>query len=135
ALLIVRGLPALLYSPLIGRHKALVAGLLQATSLPFIVAATQIGVQIGVVTQASAAALIAAGVFSVFIVPAGGLPPLGRAVPAPRGPRGGRRAPEAPEGGVAGKRGGAPQALRSGRGEAPAGQASPRREERPRHNR
>src|SRR6516165_6169079 len=60
ALLIVRGVPALLYTPLVGRHKALVAGLLQATSLPFIVAATQIGVQIGVVTQASAAALIAA---------------------------------------------------------------------------
>src|SRR6516225_6839124 len=30
ALLVVRGVPALLYSPLIGRHKALVAGLLQA---------------------------------------------------------------------------------------------------------
>src|SRR5438046_3247478 len=43
ALLIVRGLPALLYSRLIGRQKALIAGVSQATSLPFIVAATQIG--------------------------------------------------------------------------------------------
>ena len=79
ALLIVRGVPALLYSPLIGRQKALVAGLLQATSLPFIVAATQIGVQIGVVTQASAAALIAAGLLSVIIFPAAGLSLLRRA--------------------------------------------------------
>ena len=79
ALLIVRGVPALLYSPLIGRQKALVAGLLQATSLPFIVAATQIGVQIGVVTQASAAALIAAGLLSVIICPAAGLSLLRRA--------------------------------------------------------
>jgi Kef-type K+ transport system membrane component KefB len=82
ALLIIRGVPALLYSPLIGRHKALVAGLLQATSLPFIVAATQIGVQIGVVTPASAAALIAAGLLSVIIFPAAGLSLLRRAAPA-----------------------------------------------------
>jgi len=82
ALLIVRGVPALLYSPLIGRHRALVAGLLQATSLPFIVAATQIGVQIGVVTQASAAALIAAGLLSVIIFPAAGLSLLRRGAPA-----------------------------------------------------
>jgi Kef-type K+ transport system membrane component KefB len=82
ALLIVRGLPALLYSPVIGRHKALIAGLLQATSLPFIVAATQIGVQIGVVTQASAAALIAAGLLSVIIFPAAGLALLRGGVPA-----------------------------------------------------
>ena len=82
ALLIVRGVPALLYSPLIGRHNALVAGLLQAISLPFIVAATQIGVQIGVVTQASAAALIDAGLLSVIIFPAAGLSLLRRGAPA-----------------------------------------------------
>jgi Kef-type K+ transport system membrane component KefB len=82
ALLIVRGLPALLYSPLIGRNKALIAGVLQATSLPFVVAATQIGVQIGVVTQASAAALIAAGLLSVIIFPAAGLSLLRRTAPA-----------------------------------------------------
>jgi Kef-type K+ transport system membrane component KefB len=81
ALLIVRGVPALLYSPLIGRRQALVAGLMQATSLPFIVAATQIGGQIGVVTQASAAALIAAGLLSVIIFPAAGLSLLRRTAP------------------------------------------------------
>jgi hypothetical protein len=55
-----------------------IAGVLQATSLPFIVAATQIGVQIGVVTKASAAALIAAGLLSVIIFPALGLSLLRR---------------------------------------------------------
>src|SRR5437763_674826 len=49
ALLLVRGVPALLYGRLIGRSRALIAGVLLATSLPFIVAATHIGVQIGVV--------------------------------------------------------------------------------------
>jgi Kef-type K+ transport system membrane component KefB len=82
ALLIVRAVPALLYRPLIGRQRVLSAGLLQATSLPFIVAATQIGVQIGVVTQASAAALIAAGLLSVIIFPAASLSLLRRAAPA-----------------------------------------------------
>ena len=43
ALLLVRGLPALLYRPLLDRRETLVAGLLQATSLPFLVAATAIG--------------------------------------------------------------------------------------------
>jgi Kef-type K+ transport system membrane component KefB len=78
ALLIVRGAPAVLYTRLVGRQKAIIAGVLQATSLPFIVAATQIGVQIGVVTKASAAALIAAGLLSVIIFPLLGLSLLRR---------------------------------------------------------
>src|SRR5438445_589611 len=36
ALLLVRGLPALLYARLIGKQRAIIAGVLQATSLPFI---------------------------------------------------------------------------------------------------
>jgi hypothetical protein len=48
----------------------MIAGVLQATSLPFIVAATQIGLQLGVVTRASAAGLVAAGLLSVVISPA-----------------------------------------------------------------
>jgi Kef-type K+ transport system membrane component KefB len=78
ALLIVRGVPAVLYVRLVGRSKALIAAVLQATSLPFIVAATEIGVQIGVVTKASAAGLIAAGLLSVMIFPALGLSLLRR---------------------------------------------------------
>ena len=81
ALVLVRGLPALLYSGLIGRRRAVIAGLLQATSLPFIVAATQIGVSLGVVTKASAAGLIAAGLLSVIIFPAMGLSLLRRGQP------------------------------------------------------
>jgi hypothetical protein len=46
-----------------------VAGLLQATSLPFIVAATMIGLDIGAITEANAAAFIAAGLLSVLIFP------------------------------------------------------------------
>jgi Kef-type K+ transport system membrane component KefB len=78
ALLLVRGLPALLYTRLVGRRKAVIAGILQATSLPFIVAASQIGMDIGVLTQANGAALIAAGLLSVIIFPALGLTLLRR---------------------------------------------------------
>jgi Kef-type K+ transport system membrane component KefB len=81
ALLLVRGLPAIAYTRLLGRSRALIAGVLQATSLPFIVAATQIGVQIGVVTKASAAGLVAAGLLSVIIFPALGLVLLRREQP------------------------------------------------------
>ena len=45
------------------------AGLLQATSLPFIVAATTIGLQLHAIRSANAAALVAAGLFSVIIFP------------------------------------------------------------------
>src|SRR5204863_1928489 len=40
ALLMVRGLPALIYRPLIRGRRTAAAAVLQATSLPFIVAAT-----------------------------------------------------------------------------------------------
>jgi Kef-type K+ transport system membrane component KefB len=73
ALLAVRGLPALLYRRLLGARKAAIAGLLQSTSLPFIVAATAIGLELGVIDAAASAALIAAGLLSVVIFPATGL--------------------------------------------------------------
>src|SRR3954470_6643816 len=73
ALLVVRGLPALLYRRLLGTRKAAIAGLLQSTSLPFIVAATAIGVDLGVIDAATGAALVAAGLLSVVIFPASGL--------------------------------------------------------------
>ena len=69
ALLLVRGVPALLYRPLAGSRRSVVAGLLQATSLTFIVAATQIGLQLGLITKATGAALIGAGLLSVLIFP------------------------------------------------------------------
>jgi Kef-type K+ transport system membrane component KefB len=73
ALLVVRGLPALLYRRLLGSRKAAIAGLLQATSLPFIVAATAIGLDLGVIDAATSAALIAAGLLSVVLFPTAGL--------------------------------------------------------------
>ncbi len=69
ALLLVRGVPALLYRPLVGGRRSIIAGLLQATSLSFIVAATQIGLELGLITKATGAALIAAGLLSVLIFP------------------------------------------------------------------
>jgi Kef-type K+ transport system membrane component KefB len=69
ALLLVRGLPAIVYVPTIGRRQGSVAALLQATSLPFIVAASMIGMELGLLDQAPGAALIAAGLLSVLIFP------------------------------------------------------------------
>ena len=69
ALRAVRGLPALLYRGLIGGRRTVAAGLLQATSLPFIVAASMIGVELGVIGEATSAALIGAGLLSVVVFP------------------------------------------------------------------
>ena len=69
ALLAVRGVPALAYRSIVGTRGALAAGFLQATSLPFIVAATQIGIIIGALTGATAAAFVAAGLVSALIFP------------------------------------------------------------------
>jgi len=82
ALLLVRGVPALLYRPLAGSRRSVVAGLLQATSLTFIVAATQIGLQLGLITKATGAALIGAGLLSVLIFPLLALTLLRRTKPA-----------------------------------------------------
>jgi Kef-type K+ transport system membrane component KefB len=68
-LLMVRGLPAWLYRPRVGTRRTVVAGLLQATSLPFIVAAAQIGMELGTLDQATGAALVAAGLASVLLFP------------------------------------------------------------------
>jgi Kef-type K+ transport system membrane component KefB len=70
ALLLVRGVPALIYRRFLPRRQALSAGLLQATSLSFVVAATHIGVQIGKLDSAAAAGLVTGGVISVLIFPA-----------------------------------------------------------------
>ena len=84
AIYLARGLPALLYVGLLGRSRSVIAGVLQATSLTFIVAATQIGLELGVVSQASAAGLVAAGLLSVAISPTVGLVLLQRRQPRTR---------------------------------------------------
>jgi Kef-type K+ transport system membrane component KefB len=73
ALLLARGLPAVLYRSVADRRQLLVAALLQATSLPFIVTASMVGQQLGVVSHPTAAALIAAGLVSVVVFPAAAL--------------------------------------------------------------
>ena len=69
ALFVVRILPALLYRRPLDPGPTRVAGLLQATSLRFIVTAAEIGVAIDVVTPVTAAALISAGLLSVLVFP------------------------------------------------------------------
>jgi Kef-type K+ transport system membrane component KefB len=80
ALLLVRGVPAVLYRDALGgQRQVAVAGLLQATSLPFIVAATAIGLDLGLLSAATAAGLVAAGLLSVLAFPL-----LALALSAPR---------------------------------------------------
>jgi Kef-type K+ transport system membrane component KefB len=69
ALLAVRGLPAFLYRPLVGARRMIAAGLLQATSLSFVVVASRIGMELGKISEATGAALVAAGLLSVLVFP------------------------------------------------------------------
>jgi Kef-type K+ transport system membrane component KefB len=80
ALLAVRGLPAIAYRGFVGGRRATIAGVLQATSLPFIVAATAIGQDLGLMDATEASALIAAGLLSVLVFPVTGLSLLKRAM-------------------------------------------------------
>ncbi len=69
ALLLVRGVPAIVYRRRLDTQRTVIAALLQATSLTFILAATQIGMELGLITSAISSALIAAGLLSVIIYP------------------------------------------------------------------
>jgi Kef-type K+ transport system membrane component KefB len=70
ALLLVRGLPALLYVRFAGRRRALAAGLLQATTLTFVIVAAQIGLADGKITPTAAASLLTSGLLSAILFPA-----------------------------------------------------------------
>jgi Kef-type K+ transport system membrane component KefB len=83
ALLVVRGVPALIGLRANGPRATLALGLLQATSLPFIVTATQIGVTLGKITPVTAAALVCAGLLSVLIFPVIALTLLRTGTPEP----------------------------------------------------
>jgi Kef-type K+ transport system membrane component KefB len=93
-LLVVRGAPALLYRRLIGLRASVAAGLLQATSLGSFVVAGQIGMELGLLSAATGAAFISAGLVSVLLFPAAALVLLSgasrretrRAAPAPPPP-------------------------------------------------
>jgi Kef-type K+ transport system membrane component KefB len=73
ALLAVRGLPALLYHGAAGTRGAFAAGLLQATTLGFLVVAGRIGMDLGLLSEANGAALVAAGLVSVLVFPSAAL--------------------------------------------------------------
>jgi Kef-type K+ transport system membrane component KefB len=83
ALLAARGLPAVLYRRAIGGRRAAIACLMQATSLPFIVAATAIGAELRLIGPAESAALVGAGLLSVLLFPLIGLVLLRAVTPAP----------------------------------------------------
>jgi Kef-type K+ transport system membrane component KefB len=70
ALFLARGLPTLVYRKLIGADRVLPGALLQATSVSFIVVSTTIGVELGIVSEGTAAAFVAAGLLSVIVFPA-----------------------------------------------------------------
>jgi D-serine dehydratase len=92
ALLAVRGVPAFLYPRRFGRRRAGVAGLMQATTLTFVIVATQIGTAAGQISQTTGAALLAAGLLSAALFPAAALKllsaePRGIPLAALTGPR------------------------------------------------
>jgi Kef-type K+ transport system membrane component KefB len=87
ALLLARGLPALLYRSFGTGRQLVGAGLLQATSLSIPVVAGQIGVDLGLIRPLNYVALVAAGLVSVIVFPLVALTFL----------RGGELEPEVPE--------------------------------------
>lgn len=82
ALLVVRGLPAVLYRPTIGTRRSAAAGLLASITLTFVIVATQIGLATGKLSPTLAAALVAAGLVSAGLFPGGAQRLLRRPVTA-----------------------------------------------------
>ena len=77
ALLIARGVPAVLYTSLAKRRAQVVAaGLLQATSLSIPIVAGAIGVDLGLIRPHNYVAIVAAAVLSVVVFPLAALPRL-----------------------------------------------------------
>jgi Kef-type K+ transport system membrane component KefB len=77
AIYLIRGLPAILYTGLLGTRRALAAGLLQSTTLSFVLIASQIGQELGLLSASDTAALTAAALVSVLVSPVLALAVLG----------------------------------------------------------
>lgn len=77
-LLVVRGLPALVYRREMGLRRAMAAGLLQATSLSFLIVAATVGKQLETIDAATSAAVVGGGLLSVVLFPPLALGLLGR---------------------------------------------------------
>ncbi len=69
ALLIVRGLPALLYRAELGMRRVVALGLLRATSLTVLVVAASLGHHLHIFDDPTDAAMVVAGVLSVILFP------------------------------------------------------------------
>lgn len=69
AILITRGVPAFFYRKYFPTRRVVAAGLLQATSLTFVVVAARLGLELDVFDEAAGATLVAAGLLSVIIFP------------------------------------------------------------------
>jgi Kef-type K+ transport systems, membrane components len=78
ALLLVRAVPAVAFRRDLPRRELIAVGLLQATSLPFLLAAVEIGHEMGLLDPAVGAGLVAAGLVSVLVFPAAALALLPR---------------------------------------------------------
>ena len=87
ALVVVRGVPAIIYRGALGARRTAIAGILQSTSLPFIVAASAIGMELGLLSAEEGAALVGAGLLSVLAFPLAGLVLLKRDLSATARPR------------------------------------------------
>jgi Kef-type K+ transport system membrane component KefB len=72
-LLAARALPAVTYRGSVETRAVVAAGLLQATTLGFLVVAGRIGMDLGLLSEANGAALVAAGLVSVLIFPSAAL--------------------------------------------------------------
>jgi Kef-type K+ transport system membrane component KefB len=87
ALLLVRGIPVLLYRKDIPDRRSLLSlALLSATGLPLIVAITTIGVSAGQMRSSTAAALVGAGMISVILFPLFGMSLAPDEAPEPSAP-------------------------------------------------
>jgi Kef-type K+ transport system membrane component KefB len=69
-LMLIRGLPALLYRSHLSRRETLAAAMLQSTNLSFIVVAVTVGQEIGRIRPVTGSALVLAGLLSAVVFPA-----------------------------------------------------------------
>jgi Kef-type K+ transport system membrane component KefB len=84
--LMARGIPALLFRQQLGARTTTALALLSATSLSFVITATDIGVRIGKLRDINATALVGAAVLAMVIFPLAAQSLLGSAASAPAGP-------------------------------------------------
>ena len=113
ALVLVRGVPAVLYRRLLtGWRDVVAAGLFQATSISIPIIGGSIGVSLGVIRPENYVALVAAGLVSVVVFPAAGVAVARksagstvRSVPSQAGGRGSSQSPGESESVRGGRRG------------------------------